>query len=143
MSQAERIFQAILYEILAILLSFGLIHFFPSDQPPPSGRVLLVFAGISVIAMLWSYVYNLVFDKIFTGEKLARPLSLRVLHIVVFELGLLCVTLPMLMWLLQIGIWQALMMDIGLTLLIMGYGVVFYWMYDWVRAKFIKREKYD
>lgn len=135
MSQAERIFQAILYELLAILVSFGLIRIFPSDQPPPSGKVILVFVGISLIAMIWSYIYNLIFDHFFTGEKLARPLALRIYHIVGFEFGLLLVTLPILMWLLDINFWQALLMDIGLSLMIMLYGMGFYWLYDWVRAR--------
>lgn len=141
MSHIERIFQTILYEVLAIALSFGLIKFFPSEQPPTSIKALAVFAGISVIAMVWSYVYNLIFDQVFIGDKLTRPLWLRILHIMLFELGLLCATLPILMWLLQIGIWQAVMMDIGLTLLIMGYSVVFYWGYDWMRAKMVIKSK--
>ena len=85
------------------------------------------------MAMCWAFVYNLIFDKIFTGDKLARPVWLRVVHIVVFELGLLCFTLPLVMWVMQIGLWQAFLLDISMTLLVLVYGFVFYWVYDVIR----------
>ena len=89
--------------------------------------------------MIWTFIYNLLFDKFFTGEKLARPLWLRVLHIVGFEGGLLGFTLPLVMWVMNIGLWQAFMLDISLTLLILVYGFIFYWIYDLVAHKYSRK----
>lgn len=144
MTSRERIFQAVLFESLAIILSLiwvkilAYFGFAQSDQTAHDTVVLLMLIGISLMAMVWTFVYNLIFDKFFTGEKLARPVWLRVVHIVGFEGGLLCFTLPLVMWVLKIGLWQAFLLDISLTVLILGYGFGFYWVYDWVRAKVVK-----
>ncbi|WP_410471680.1 PACE efflux transporter [Faucicola mancuniensis] len=140
MTTKERIFQAILFEVLAVLLTLGLVKVLSQfglggHDEPSNQTVLMMLIGISLMAMCWTFVYNLIFDKIFTGDKLARPVWLRVVHIVVFELGLLCFTLPLVMWVMQIGLWQAFLLDISMTLLVLVYGFVFYWVYDVVGAK--------
>jgi uncharacterized membrane protein len=38
--------------------------------------------------------------------------------------------LPMIAWYLQIGIWQAFIMDLGLAIFYMVYALVFNWAYD-------------
>ncbi len=138
MTTKERIFQAILFEVLAVLLTLGLVKVLSQfglggHDEPSNQTVLMMLIGISLMAMCWAFVYNLIFDKIFTGDKLARPVWLRVVHIVVFELGLLCFTLPLVMWVMQIGLWQAFLLDISMTLLVLVYGFVFYWVYDVIR----------
>nr|WP_315043604.1 PACE efflux transporter [uncultured Moraxella sp.] len=140
MTTKERIFQAILFEVLAVLLTLGLVKVLSQfglggHDEPSNQTVLMMLIAISLMAMCWTFVYNLIFDKIFTGDKLARPVWLRVVHIVVFELGLLCFTLPLVMWVMQIGLWQAFLLDISMTLLVLVYGFVFYWVYDVVGAK--------
>lgn len=139
----ERIFQACLFETLAILLSLAWVKLLAhvgisQSEKSQNSAVLLMLIGISLIAMVWTFVYNLVFDKVFTGEKLARPVWLRVVHILGFEGGLLCFTLPLVMWVLKMGLWQAFLLDISLTVLILVYGFGFYWVYDMVRAKVLK-----
>lgn len=143
MQTKERIFQAILFEVIAILLSWGLVKiltFFGMGEQEKTNdsQVLLMLIGISLIAMIWTFIYNLLFDKIFIGEKISRPIWVRVVHIVGFEGGLLCFTLPLVMWVMKIGLWQAFMLDVSLTLLILVYGFIFYWVYDNVRAKWVK-----
>lgn len=149
MTIKERILQAVLFETLAILLSLGwvkLLSFFALQktqsahvQSTHDGKVLLMLMGISIMAMIWTFIYNLLFDKCFVGDKLARPVWLRVLHIVGFEAGLLCFTLPLMMWVMGIGLWQAFVLDISLTLLVLAYGFGFYWVYDVLRAKCCQR----
>ena len=87
MTTKARIWQAILFETIAILLSLGwvkLLSFFgfTGSESQHNSNILALLIGISLIAMIWTFIYNLLFDKFFTGEKLARPLWLRVLHIV-------------------------------------------------------------
>lgn len=144
MTTKARIGQAILFETIAILLSLGwvkLLSFFgfTGSESQHNSSILALLIGISLIAMIWTFIYNLLFDKFFTGEKLARPLWLRVLHIVGFESGLLGFTLPLVMWVMNIGLWQAFMLDISLTLLILVYGFIFYWIYDLVAHKYSRK----
>ncbi|EEV22797.1 bacterial Transmembrane Pair family [Enhydrobacter aerosaccus SK60] len=144
MTIKARIWQAMLFETIAILLSLGwvkLLSFFgfTGSESQHNSSILALLIGISLIAMIWTFIYNLLFDKFFTGEKLARPLWLRVLHIVGFESGLLGFTLPLVMWVMNIGLWQAFMLDISLTLLILVYGFIFYWIYDLVAHKYSRK----
>ena len=144
MTTKARIGQAILFETIAILLSLGwvkLLSFFgfTGSESQYNSSILALLIGISLIAMIWTFIYNLLFDKFFTGEKLACPIWLRVLHIVGFEGGLLGFTLPLVMWVMNIGLWQAFMLDISLTLLILVYGFIFYWIYDLVAHKYSRK----
>ena len=142
MSTLERIFQAILFESGAIALSLLLVEFVnqqsPSYTDSHTPKFLAMLISISVIAMVWTFIYNKIFDYYFQGDKLQRPIWLRVLHILGFEGGLLCFTLPLVMWVMKIGLWQAFLLDISLTLMVLVYGFVFYWLYDWIRAKIIR-----
>ena len=144
MTTKARIGQAILFETIAILLSLGwvkLLSFFgfTGSESQHNSSILALLIGISLIAMIWTFIYNLLFDKFFTGEKLARPIWLRVLHIVGFEGGLLGFTLPLVMWVMNIGLREAFLLDISLTLLILVYGFIFYWIYDLVAHKYNRK----
>jgi uncharacterized membrane protein len=141
MTTRQRLFQAMLFEILAVLLSLGwvkLLSIWGVGIHPVanSGQVLFMLIAISIIAMVWTFFYNLLFDKVFTGNKLARPLWLRALHILGFEGGLLLFTLPLVMWVMRLTLLQAFLLDISITLMILVYGFVFYWVYDWISDKF-------
>lgn len=138
MSIAERIGQAILFEAIALLLSFGLVQVFDHYTDEDNGwQVWAMLLGISLLAMVWTFVYNLLFDRLFTQDKLDRPIWLRALHIIGFEGGLLCFTLPLVMWVLGIGVWQALMLDVAMSLTVLVYGFIFYWVYDVLRARLL------
>jgi uncharacterized membrane protein len=57
----------------------------------------------------------------------------RVVHAAGFELGLLLVTLvPVFAWWLNVGLWQALVMDLWLVVFFLTYTFVFNWVFDHV-----------
>ncbi|SON49902.1 PACE efflux transporter [Vibrio tapetis] len=136
MKTPERIFHAVLFEVLAVSLSIlGLALFTNHDTTALSGTMIVV----ATIAMVWNFIYNWIFDRFFTGEKTHRTISLRVFHVVLFELGLLVATVPVMAYLLNVNLWQAFMMDIGVTAFITIYAFTFNWVYDNVRAVFVRR----
>lgn len=47
-----------------------------------------------------------------------------------FEAGLIFVLVPFMAWYLGLGLWQALVMDIGFSLFYLVYAFVFNWSYD-------------
>ncbi|WP_308700783.1 MULTISPECIES: chlorhexidine efflux transporter [Pseudoalteromonas] len=49
---------------------------------------------IASIAMIWIYVFIWVFDLYFKGDKTKRTLSIRLLHVTLFEAGFLILTIP-------------------------------------------------
>ena len=92
-------------------------------------------------AMAWNYVYNYGYDKIFGADKTKRTKKTRVLHGLGFELGLMTVTLPVLMWVLKLDFLTVLIMDIGLVIFFVLYAIGFNWAYDSVRDYFVTQGK--
>ncbi|MEZ9716974.1 PACE efflux transporter [Vibrio cyclitrophicus] len=136
MSTLERVFHSVLFEVLAVTLSIvGLAIFTDHDVNALSGTMIVVAS----IAMMWNYCFNRIFDRHFTGEKSQRSLKLRVFHVVLFEAGLLVATIPVMAYLLNVGIWQAFLMDIGVTIFITIYAFVFNLIYDHVRVFLVHR----
>lgn len=136
MKTTERIFHAVLFEVLAVSLSIlGLAIFTSHDITALSGTMIV----IATIAMIWNFIFNWIFDKFFTGEKKERTLSFRIFHVVLFEIGLLVVTIPVMAYLLNVGLLEAFMMDIGVTIFITIYAFTFNLVYDNVRAVFVRR----
>lgn len=134
MSIIERIFHAILFELLAILISIIAIKF-TTTYPITEATVTIVL--ISLIAVIWNFLFNWLFDFVFTGAREKRKLNIRIFHAVSFEIGLLIFTLPLISHILKISYTEAFIMDIGLTVLILIYTVIFNWLYDHLRLKII------
>ncbi|WP_354684983.1 PACE efflux transporter [Cupriavidus necator] len=92
----------------------------------------LLGAVASLIAAGWNYLYNLLFDKAMlriTGQ-VRKSVLVRVLHAILFELGLLVVFLPSVAWYLDISLLDALIMDIAVAGFYMVYALVYNWLYD-------------
>ncbi|MDO4427556.1 MAG: PACE efflux transporter [Moraxella sp.] len=135
MSVKERIFHSMLFEVGAILLSaFIALLFFRVTV----GTAMTVGLAISALAMTWNFLFNWGFDKVFTAPRESRGFGVRLLHTLSFEGGLLIMTIPVVAYLLKIGLWQAFMLDIGMTVAIVIYTLIFNWIYDHARLRFIR-----
>lgn len=92
--------------------------------------------AISLTAMVWNFLFNWGFDQIFIGKREARGWNVRALQTLAFEGGLLLFTVPLVMYFLHLDIWQAFWADIGLTIIIVVYSLVFNWIFDHALAKY-------
>lgn len=129
-TRSDRIRHAILYEVillaLFIPLSSLLLH-----QPP--SKIGLLGITLSLLAMVWNYIFNLGFDKTlnFMDYPLyPRGFRMRTLHAFLFEAGMVLVTVPAMMWWLQLSLWQAVVMDLAFLLLVPIYTLAYNWLYD-------------
>lgn len=138
MSTFERFLHALLFEIGAI---FSTILLMKSITDHHTAVLTSTIVLISLIAMGWNMIFNFFFDKWFAGERLARGLGIRLLHTVGFEVGLLFFTLPLVAFMLEISWWEAMVMDIGMTLFVMLYALGFNWIYDYIRHWWIHKFK--
>lgn len=59
-------------------------------------------------------------------------MAVRVIHAVIFELGILIVLMPFIAWYLNVSLLQAFTMDISFAAFYMVYAFVFNWGYDQV-----------
>lgn len=134
MKLAERIFHSVLFEIGAVAVAT--VAVLAVGKGIDTGAAVGTGVVMSLIAMVWNLIFNYFFDKRFTGKREERSLALRVVHTVVFEAGLLFFTIPLIAYLLNLSLWYALVADIGLSLLIMIYALIFNWVYDLARVRF-------
>ena len=132
----ERFFHALGFEVLAIaicaplgawLLGYSLAH------------IGLLTLMISLLAMLWNMVFNALFDSAQRRMGFQRSILARVVHALLFEIGLILAVVPLAAWWLDIGLWEAFVLDIGIVLFFLPYSFAFNWSYDHLRAVVIAR----
>jgi uncharacterized membrane protein len=137
MALKERIFHSLLFELIAfiILTTAGKLI---SDKPVMhiSGLAMT----LSVLAMTWNYIFNILFDKAFGYNRIQRTLRIRVLHIFLFEVGMLIYSLPLFMWVFDIGFIQAFIYDIAAMVFFLFYGFFYNWLYDHIRYWMLDRK---
>lgn len=127
----DRLRQVALFEIGGLVLISPPFVWLSGVPAMDSIGLLLILA---LIAALWNGAYNTSFDWIegrLTGRTAdRRPWSLRAVHAVGFESGLLLMTLPVIVLWTGMAWLTALVADIGLALAYMVYAFGFNLAYD-------------
>ena len=85
-------------------------------------------------------VFNALFDRAQRRWAFRRNLAARAVHALLFEIGLLLAIVPLAAWWLDMGLWQAFVLDIGIALFFMPYSFVFNWVYDKLSARLVARQ---
>ncbi|WP_180901260.1 PACE efflux transporter [Martelella soudanensis] len=128
-SPLDRLRHALGFEIVGLLLVVPL-GAFVFDMPMHDIGVVSIASA--TLAAVWNMAYNYIFDRgmqrLFGTTEKTMPA--RVLHAVLFEIGLLIVLMPFIAWYLGIPLWQALVMDASFALFYMVYALGFNWAYD-------------
>ena len=125
----DRIRHAVGFEVIALILSIPIISFFFNFDIKDIGVIAIVG---SIMATIWNYGFNIAFDKGMVRFKRStfKTPAIRVLHVLLFEGGLLILYLPMVSWYLGISLWQALIMDASLVGFYFAYSFSYNWAYD-------------
>ncbi len=124
----RRVVYVVLYESIAIAAAtVGLVAM--SGQGAVHSGVLSAMA--SAIAVVWNLAFNASFEhwesrQVHRGRSVAR----RVAHAIGFEGGLAAILVPVFAWWLDVTLWQALWMDLGLLLFFLVYTFAFNWGFD-------------
>ncbi|ERS08305.1 membrane protein [Marinobacter sp. EN3] len=125
----DRIRQAVTFEVMGILLSVPLAAFAFNFDFEKTGVLGVIGA---TMATIWNYVFNLIFDhslKRLTGST-SKSLKARFVHAISFELGLMLAFLPVIAWWMDIGLVEALIVDIAFVVFYLVYAFAFTWCYD-------------
>jgi uncharacterized membrane protein len=96
---------------------------------------------LSLIAMLWNFIFNILFDKVYGEDRNSRKLWLRIQHGFWFELGMLVFSFPVMMWVLQLDFVTVFLLDVGAMVFFLLYAIAFNWIYDITRVRFLARNK--
>ena len=135
-SFAERCFQAITFEVLAILISAPLLVWLMDVSMAHAGLLTLM---ISMLAMTWNVIFNALFDRIERRLGLVRTFRVRAVHAVAFEAGLIVTVVPLAAWWLNISLLDAFLLDIGVVLFFLPYTFLFNLGYDKLRVVVLKK----
>ncbi|QXZ15864.1 multidrug/biocide efflux PACE transporter [Pseudomonas sp. AO-1] len=135
-SITERIFQAIGFECLAILICTPLLAWIMDKPLLDMGAVTVL---IAVLALAWNVLFNGLFDRALKRLNLGHNAWTRVIHALLFEGGLIVMGVPLIAWWLSVSLWQAFLLDIGVLLFFLPYTYVYHWGYDVVRERFVQR----
>lgn len=125
----DRIRHAVLFEVLGLALFIPLGTFLFGLPPAKLG---VIGVASATVATLWNFVYNIGFDHAMqrlvghTGKNLGQ----RLLHVALFEGGLLLLLLPPIAWYLGIGLVQAFLMDLAFVVFYVVYAFAFNLAYD-------------
>jgi uncharacterized membrane protein len=130
----ERICQAIGFELLAILICTPLLAWIMDKPMLDMGVVTVVLAAL---ALAWNVVFNGVFDRVLRHFAVVHNAWTRLIHALLFEGGLVAVGVPLIAWWLDVSLWQAFLMDIGVLLFFLPYTYVYHWGYDMMRARLV------
>lgn len=119
----RKIVYVTLFEIVAIAItSTGLAAGSGSGLQHASVAAI----ASSAIAVVWNLIYNTLFERWEARQTVrGRSFKRRALHAIGFELGFIVTLVPLFAWWLQIGWWQALVLDIGLSLFFLVYTFTF------------------
>lgn len=130
-SARERLYQTLAFEAGGLCIASPL--YAAAFGETAHSSVVLV-ATLSIAVMIWSPVHNTLFDWLdchCTGHVASdRPHGLRLAQAASLELTSLVATLPLVMQVSGHGFWTALSVDLGLTVVYVGYGYLFHIVYD-------------
>jgi len=124
----RRVVYVTVYEIIAIAVAtWGLA----SVTGQGAAHSVVISAASSAIAVAWNLVFNTLFERWEARQSVrGRSVARRVAHAIGFEGGLVLFLVPLFAWWFDIGLWQALVMDLGLLVFFLVYTFVFNWCFD-------------
>lgn len=129
-SSKDRLRHTLLFEISLLVIFVPLTVWLFNKPIAHMGGMSI---AMSLIAMIGNYIYNIIFDHaLIRMEKPLYPrgLMLRIIHAVFFEITLLFISVPMVMWVMEFGFLKALTFDLAFMLIIPLYTLLYNWVYD-------------
>ncbi|MEI9539908.1 PACE efflux transporter [Enterobacter cancerogenus] len=137
-SRTERICQAVLFEILANgIIICGVTRL--TDVTLEHSAALSLISAVT--AMVWNYIFNMIFDGIQQRLQIERTFRVSVCGAVLFETGLIIMLVPVVMLLLSMSLNRAIMVETGLIAFFLPYTLAFHQGYDYLRRAVRKRWK--
>lgn len=125
----DRLRHTVLFEVILLALATPILALIGHTGVEAAA---LSAIALSIIAMLWNFIFNFLFDIFMikhTGT-IKKSNHHRILNAILFEVGLLAFSLPVIAYALQISIVQAFIVDIGFAIFALIYSYIFNYTYD-------------
>jgi uncharacterized membrane protein len=130
-----RILHIILFELIALLIATPIASIVVKHDLT---NMFILTVAIATIATLWNLIFNILFDIIeghFGRDRKKRGPLLRIVHSCLFEAGLLIITLPFIVYWLDMEYIEAIILDIGFIIFYLVYAYFFNWIFDTIYFK--------
>lgn len=135
----QRMIHALCYELILLVIGTPILSLILQKSLAHTG---VLWVMMSVTAVIWNMIFNHGFEKFELAQGWhTRTIRVRILHAIGFEGGLLLFTVPMIAWMLDMTLWQALWLDIGLAMSIMVYTFIYQWCYDSIMARYFSAKQ--
>ncbi|HGE8326613.1 TPA: PACE efflux transporter [Serratia marcescens] len=116
------------YELIGMTISALGLALLSGHAPSRTGPLAVV---ITTLAVSWNFIYNYLFEWWESRQaSRTRTLKRRILHAVGFQLTLVVYLIPLIAWWMGITLWQALLLDMALIVIIPCYTFLFNWAFD-------------
>lgn len=115
------------YELIGMTISALGLALLSGHAPSSTGPLAVV---ITTLAVSWNFIYNYLFEWWKAAASRTRTLKRRILHAVGFQLTLVVYLIPLIAWWMGITLWQALLLDMALIVIIPCYTFLFNWAFD-------------
>ncbi len=124
----RRIVYITFYELIAIAAATAGLALLSGSEV---GHASVAAVAASAVAVVWNLVFNTLFERWEARQATkGRGFWRRVLHAVAFEAGLVVTLVPLFAWWLEISLWQAFVLDLGLIVFFLIYTFVFNLAFD-------------
>ncbi|KAA8734982.1 chlorhexidine efflux PACE transporter AceI [Acinetobacter qingfengensis] len=130
----HRIIHAVCYELILLIIGTPLLSLFLKQNLT---HTTILWIIMSITSVFWNMFFNFGFEKLETRAGWTeRTVMIRILHAIGFEGGLLIFTVPMIAWMLNMSLFHALLLDIGLALSIVIFTFIYQWCYDVIMQRY-------
>ncbi|MDI3510646.1 MAG: hypothetical protein PWQ61_1411 [Betaproteobacteria bacterium] len=124
----RKIVYVTLYELIAIAASTAGLALLSSSSV---GHASVAAVAASLIAVAWNLIFNTLFERWEARQAVrGRNFWRRAAHAIGFEGGLVVTLVPLFAWWLEISLWQAFVLDLGLIVFFLIYTFVFNLAFD-------------
>ena len=122
------------FEAIGIVMIAPLYSYF-FDAGAAESLTLLV--ALSVLLTIWTGIHNTVFDQVqwHMDKRVAsdRSTCIRVIHATSLEVSSALVSIPLILAMTELSLWEAILVDLVLTFLYVIYGFFFHLVFDYIR----------
>ncbi|TWI62117.1 putative membrane protein [Pseudoduganella lurida] len=124
----RRIVYVTLFELIAIGITTTGFALFTDHG---AGHASVAAVASSAIAVVWNLAYNTAFEKWESRQAVrGRGFWRRAAHATGFEAGLVVLLVPLFAWWLDVPLWHAFVLDLGLMAFFLAYTFTFNLAFD-------------
>jgi uncharacterized membrane protein len=117
-----------LFELFAIALTSSFLMLLAGHDATHSGVAAIASSSVAVV---WNFIYNGLFEAWESRQATrGRSMARRAAHAIGFEGGLIAILVPLFAWWLNITLWEALVLDLGLVVFFLIYTFLFSLIFD-------------